>query len=46
MRLILVRVLWNFDLRIAEESLDWIKKQRVYNFWEKGPLMMYLTSVR
>ncbi|EAQ83585.1 hypothetical protein CHGG_09989 [Chaetomium globosum CBS 148.51] len=36
MRLILVRILWNFDLRIAEDSLDWMSKQRIYNLWEKG----------
>ncbi len=46
MRIILARVLWNFDIRIAEDSLDWMSKQRVYNFWEKGPLNVYLTPVR
>ncbi|KAK4234237.1 cytochrome P450 [Achaetomium macrosporum] len=45
MRLSLARVLWNFDLRIAEESLDWMRKQRIYNFWEKGKLNVYLTPV-
>lgn len=45
MRLVLARVLWNFDLRIAEDSLDWMKKQRVYNLWEKGELNAYLTPV-
>ncbi|KAK3689396.1 cytochrome P450 [Podospora appendiculata] len=43
MRLILARVLWNFDMRIAEDSLDWMSKQRIYNLWEKGPLNVYLT---
>lgn len=46
MRIILARVLWNFDMRIAEQSLDWMGKQRVFNFWEKGPLYVHLTSVR
>jgi cytochrome P450 len=45
MRLILARVLWNFDLRIAEDSLDWMSKQRFYNLWDKGELHVYLTPV-
>ncbi|KAK3896876.1 cytochrome P450 [Staphylotrichum tortipilum] len=45
MRLILVRVLWNFDLRIAEDSLDWMSRQKVFNLWEKGKLNAYLTPV-
>ncbi|KAK4119116.1 cytochrome P450 [Parathielavia appendiculata] len=45
MRLILARVLWNFDLRIAQDSMDWMSKQRVYNFWHKGKLNVYLTPV-
>ncbi|KAK4152708.1 cytochrome P450 [Chaetomidium leptoderma] len=45
MRVILARVLWNFDMRIAEDSLDWMSKQRIYNFWEKGKLNAYLTPV-
>ena len=45
MRLILTRVLWNFDLRIAEESLDWMSKQRIFNLWEKGKLNVYMTPV-
>ncbi|KAL2020295.1 hypothetical protein VTK56DRAFT_8523 [Thermocarpiscus australiensis] len=43
MRLILARVLWNFDMRIAEDSLDWMKRQRIYTLWEKGKLNVYLT---
>ncbi|GAB1317909.1 Trichothecene C-15 hydroxylase [Madurella fahalii] len=45
MRLILTRVLWNFDLNIAEDSLDWVSEQRIYNLWEKGKLNVYLTPV-
>lgn len=43
MRLILARVLWNFDMRLAEDSKDWIDKQKIYLLWEKGPLNVYLT---
>ncbi|KAL2255906.1 hypothetical protein VTK26DRAFT_2501 [Humicola hyalothermophila] len=45
MRLILSRVLWNFDLKIAEDSLDWMSKQRIFNLWEKGKLNAYAIPV-
>ncbi|KAK4177897.1 cytochrome P450 [Triangularia setosa] len=46
MRLILARVLWNFDLRMDEDSADWMSKQRIYNLWEKGSLNAYLAPVQ
>ncbi|KAI1484363.1 cytochrome P450 [Biscogniauxia mediterranea] len=45
MKVILARVLWNFDIKISPDSHDWLKKQRVFNFWDKGPLYAYLTPV-
>ncbi|KAK7751071.1 hypothetical protein SLS62_007057 [Diatrype stigma] len=45
MRIILARVLWNFDMKIADESKDWVSKQRVFNLWDKGPLRAFLTPV-
>ena len=42
MRLILARVIFNFDMRIADESRRW-SDQKVWNLWKKGPLMVYLT---
>jgi cytochrome P450 len=42
MRVILTRVLWNFDVQIAEDSLDWMSKQKIFNLWEKGPLNVTL----
>lgn len=44
MRMILARVLWNFDLELLPESDGW-EKQKVYTLWDKGPLMVRL-SVR
>jgi hypothetical protein len=44
MRLILARLIYNFDLKIAEDSLDWIQ-QKFFLFWKKGPLNVYLTPV-
>lgn len=46
MRLILARILWNFDLELADSSKDWLQKQRVYALWDKGSLDVYLTPVR
>lgn len=41
MRVILARVLWNFDLAIAEDSEDWMRGQKMYVIYEKGPLNVY-----
>ncbi|KJK77840.1 hypothetical protein H634G_06807 [Metarhizium anisopliae BRIP 53293] len=42
MRLILARVIYNFDMKLASESSGWLS-QRSYMLWEKNPLMVYLT---
>ncbi|KAL6228775.1 hypothetical protein BDW75DRAFT_246343 [Aspergillus navahoensis] len=38
MRLILARILWNFDLELCEQSLDW-NDQKSYVLWDKSALM-------
>lgn len=43
MRLILAKVIWNFDIELAEESIGWDKKSKVYMLWEKGPIYVQLT---
>ncbi|KFA52988.1 hypothetical protein S40293_09914 [Stachybotrys chartarum IBT 40293] len=43
MRLILVRLLWKFDIEMMPESRDW-DKQGVYVLWEKGELKIKLTE--
>lgn len=43
MRIILARVLWNFDLKIAEDSEKWQEQEEVYTLWLKGDLNLYLT---
>lgn len=45
MRIIIARVLWNFDMKIADDSKDWADKQKIFNLWEKGPLNVLLTPV-
>lgn len=45
MRLVLARVIFNFDLRLADDSRGWIERQKVYNMWQRAPLNVYLTPV-
>lgn len=45
MRLILARLIWNFDIEIDEDDKDWAKKQQVFILWDKGPLKARLTPV-
>ncbi|KAI9691639.1 MAG: hypothetical protein M1822_007710 [Bathelium mastoideum] len=44
LRLILAHVIWNFDLELMPESVNW-PDQKVYILWEKHPLMVKLTPV-
>ncbi|KAF5002153.1 hypothetical protein FDECE_10715 [Fusarium decemcellulare] len=45
MRVILARLIWNFDLILEPESNNWLDKQKVYILWDKGPLMVKLKPV-
>ncbi len=45
MRIIMAKMLWNFDLSLEEESKDWMN-QKVYLIWAKHPLMAKLTPVK
>ncbi|KAF7168575.1 hypothetical protein CNMCM5623_001557 [Aspergillus felis] len=38
MRLVLTRLLWNFDLELMPESEDWHSRQKIWMMWDKGPL--------
>ena len=44
MRLIIAKVLYNFDLELGEESHDW-RDQPTYILWQKKPLMCNLRPV-
>ncbi|KAK0376629.1 cytochrome P450 [Colletotrichum limetticola] len=46
MRLILARILFSFDLKLADEGSDWIKGQKVYIVWQKPSLNVYLKPVK
>ena len=45
MRIVLARLIYNFDLRLAEDSQRWIERQRSYALWARIPLNCYLTRV-
>jgi cytochrome P450 len=45
MRLILARLLWNFDFELCDQSRDWMD-QRTYMGWEKGPLLARVSDVK
>ncbi|OCK73119.1 cytochrome P450 [Lepidopterella palustris CBS 459.81] len=41
MRLILARIIWNFDMELSSDSQDWAN-QEMYILWDKGPLNVKL----
>ena len=43
MRLIMARVLYNFDLGLAEKSQGWMDKQEAYSLWLKPSLYIKMT---
>jgi hypothetical protein len=45
MRLILARLLWNFDLELDERSRWWMSEMKMFLLWEKQPLFVKLTPV-
>ncbi|RDW72921.1 hypothetical protein BP6252_06828 [Coleophoma cylindrospora] len=45
MRLIITRILWNFDLE-AHDNVEAWANQKIYTLWEKGPLMVKLRPMK
>ncbi|RVX75020.1 hypothetical protein B0A52_01297 [Exophiala mesophila] len=45
MRLILARMLWNFDIELMPDSEHW-NEQNILSFWDKGPLNIRLHRVK
>ncbi|KAK8051841.1 cytochrome P450 [Apiospora rasikravindrae] len=45
MRLILAKIVFNFDLQLADDSKEWLGRQNVYFLWEKPALHVHLTPV-
>lgn len=44
MRLILARLVWNFDMKLCDESKMWMEGQKNYLLWYKPDLMMELVA--
>ena len=45
MRLILAKVLWNFDLELDERSRRWRDHMKLFILWEKPPMYVKLKPV-
>lgn len=45
MRLILARIVYDFDIKLAEGNGPWIERQRTFGLWDRIPLNVYLTPV-
>ena len=45
MRIILARVLFEFDLELMETSKSWLENLKNFNLWQKDPLMVKLRPV-
>lgn len=46
MRLVLARLIWEFDIAICEESKGWLEDQRNYVLWDKPVLNVHLRPVK
>jgi hypothetical protein len=44
MRLVLARVIWNYDLELMPESRTW-NDQKVFTLWQKGEINVKLSPV-
>jgi len=42
MRLIVAKLLWNFDLTLSPQSYNWLQTTRKYQQWYRDPLMVSL----
>ncbi|KAI0894774.1 cytochrome P450 ClCP1 [Annulohypoxylon nitens] len=45
MRLILARIIFNFDMKIADDSRQWLASQKAYSLWKKPALNIYMKPV-
>jgi cytochrome P450 len=46
MRLIMAKVLFNFDLELVDKRGDWMEGQKVFTLWQKPSLMVRLHPVQ
>ena len=45
MRLLLAKMLWNFDFELEDSSVDWHSTLRAYLIWDRTPLKVRLQPV-
>lgn len=45
MRLVVARLMWDFDFELLEESRTWIEGMKVYTLYERPPLMCSVRPV-
>ncbi|KAM5346017.1 hypothetical protein ACJ41O_011878 [Fusarium nematophilum] len=45
-KVVLARLIWNFDISLALEGNQWMENQKIFTMWEKGPLMFALEPVK
>jgi hypothetical protein len=46
MKLIISRILWNFDLDLPLESATWADNLKIYHLWDITPFYIKLTPVK
>lgn len=46
MRLALARLVYDFDMSLADDSEGWFEKQRSYLLWDRAELNVYFKPVR
>lgn len=46
MRLILARIIYDFDLELSKESQRWIERQKSFALWDRIPLYIHLTPAK
>lgn len=43
-RMVIARMVWNFDMELPEESAGWLEKQKMYTTWQKNEMKLKLVS--
>ena len=46
LRLILARIIFDFDMKLTGDSGDWIGRQKTFPLWARLPLNVYFTPVK
>ena len=46
MLIILARLVYDFDMKLAPDSQKWVERQKTYTLWDRLPLNVYFTPVK